>query len=732
MGFISFEADKLRFYTTNTAVTAAEEQNTNAVFRDPSAWYHVVVAVDTTQATYANRVLMYVNGVAQAVTVTNQNTQIAQNALLHVNRTEAHNIGRSVYSANQHFDGYLTEINFIDGQALDPSSFGDTNTITGVWQPKRYSGTYGTNGFYLNFSDNSAATAAAIGKDSSGNGNNWTPNNISVTAGATYDSMLDSPTQFGDGGNGRGNYCVLNPLTLAGSGTGTVTDGNLRLTSPSSSSTAAQVAGSIAPQSGRFYFESTFTTLTNASGNSCIGIQDASVRISGLSGTSRPGTNTWWISDDGNFRSNGGTITSSGLGSFSAGDIAMIAIDVDTGKAWIGKNGTWIGDPAAGTGNTFSSLPALIAPMVYASINTATSSVITANFGQRPFSYTPPSGFKALNTLNLPAPTISNGATVMAATLYTGNATARTIDNSVNGVSFQPDLVWIKSRSATTNNQLVDSVRGVSLGLSSNLTSAEYGVGVNAFASNGFGLATDGSLLGVNVNAQTYVAWQWKKGPTQGFDIVTYTGTGVARTVAHSLGVAPSMMIVKGRNSTPDNWRVWHSNLISAAYTLGLNQTIAQTDIAGDEPWNNTAPTSSVFSIGTDVSVNENTKDFVAYLWSEVAGFSRFGSYTGNGSADGPFVFCGFRPAFVMIKGSSFVSNWFVIDASRSAYNVSLDALRPNLDGAEVSSPTTTYSIDILSNGFKLRTNAADSNTNAATFIFAAFAEHPFKNALAR
>jgi hypothetical protein len=730
---IDFTASDTLSIANGTTADSASSTASTAVFRDPSAWYHVVVAIDTTLA--SGRVKVWVNN-QQVISA----DPMAQNATLRLsNSAYPHTLGQDPRDAT-YYDGYVTETYYIDGQALTPSSFGETNTITGVWQPKKYTGTYGTNGFYLNFSDNSAATAAAIGKDSSGNGNNWTPNNISVTAGVTYDSMLDSPTQFGDGGNGRGNYCVLNPLTLAGSGTGTVTDGNLRLTSPSSSSTAAQVAGSIAPQSGRFYFESTFTTLTNASGNSCIGIQDASVRISGLSGTSRPGTNTWWISDDGNFRSNGGTITSSGLGSFSAGDIAMIAIDVDTGKAWIGKNGTWIGDPAAGTGNTFSSLPALIAPMVYASINTATSSVITANFGQRPFTYTPPTGFKALNTLNLPTPTILKGNQYFDIALY-NNATV------VSGLGFSPDLVWHKSRNQTYQHYLYDKVRGVGpKGLNSSSTAAEGtndSLGIVSFDASGVTYSSDAGLSETNA-----VGWFWKAsgatvtntagsisaqvnaGATQGFSIVTYTGTGANATVGHGLGVAPKMVIVKRRNSTGD-WLVWNLNVAvtGSDRVLFLNATDAQTAAATN--FNSTSPTSTVFSVGTNSATNANGGTYVAYLFSEVAGFSKFGSYTGNGSADGPFVHCGFLPRWIMFKKTSATDDWVIYDTARDEYNVASKNLYANGTFIEDSN-TTNRAADILSNGFKLRSSGTFLNGSGATFIFAAFAQNPFKNALAR
>ena len=233
------------------AVAAA---SSTAVFRDPSAWYHVVVAIDTTQATAANRIKLYVNG--NQVTAFSTATYPAQNYDTSFNKAStAQEIGRRASNSDLFLDGYMAEVNWIDGQALTPSSFGETDSITGVWKPKAYSGTYGTNGFELNFSDNSASTAATIGKDYSGNGNNWTPNNISVTAGATYDSMTDVPTLTSAT---AANYCVLNPLATSN---GTLNDGNLTW-SPSGNN--ASVWSSFAVNTGKWYFEMTKGTSGDA------------------------------------------------------------------------------------------------------------------------------------------------------------------------------------------------------------------------------------------------------------------------------------------------------------------------------------------------------------------------------------------------------------------------------------------------------------------------------------
>jgi len=337
---------------------------------------------------------------------------------------------------------------------------------------------------------------------------------------------------------------------------------------------------------------------------------------------------------------------------------------------------------------------------------------------------------------------IPDGRTVMAATTYTGTGAARSVDNSVNGISFQPDWVWIKNRTTAYSHLLADSVRGTTKYIVSSSTGVEVtdANSVTAFNANGFSV---GTLVDINASGNAIVAWQWNAGgstvtntsgsisaqvranTTAGFSVVTFTaqasGTG---TFGHGLGVAPSMVIVKQRASS-GSWGVYHISVGNGSRLL-LDSTAAS--VVASSYWNNTSPTSTVVTIGSGFAT---AGTMVAYCFAPVAGYSAFGSYTGNGSADGPFVYTGFRPRFILIKGSSFVSNWFIQDSSRNGYNVNSGvALRPNLSNVEDG--TTTYNLDILSNGFKLRSSATDSNTNGATFIWAAFAENPFKYANAR
>jgi len=690
----------------------------SAVYRDPSAWFHVVAAVDTTDATASNRAKLYVNGVQ--ITAFSTATYPSQNADTYVNNNVSHLIGAISVDGtpSQFFGGYLTEINFIDGQALTPSSFGETDTITGVWKPKKYAGTYGTNGFYLNFSDNSGTTSTTLGKDSSGNSNNWTPNNFSVTAGAGNDSLIDTPTPYADGGNGRGNYCTLNPLDTGGTAP---VNGNLELTAGAAE---RGVRSTFAiPTSGLFYAEALVGT--NQSGATDIAFGLVS-RTTSLTANPYNISNGWLIyGSSTTYITRNGSSTLAGAGTaLVSGDVLQIAVDLTNNKGWIGKNNTWFnsstgtdGNPATGANATFtfSSPPELfILAHCY-------SSTINANFGQRPFAYTPPSGFVALNTQNLPEPSIKKPSLWMDVSLWSGTSASQTIVNS----GFQPDLVWTKNRNGANPNLLNDSVRGITTYLQSNATNAEAtdATSFTSFNSNGFTLGAN-TGGGWNTSGLTYVGWQWKESATPGFDIVTYTGTGSATTVAHSLGVAPSMIVVKKRNGVSD-WPVYHTS-IGGTGALRLDLTNA-TDTTSAY-WNNTAPTSSVFSVGTANDTNASSGTYVAYLWSEVAGFSKFGSYTGNNSTDGPFVYTGFRIRWLMIKRYSLSgSSWIIYDAVRNTSNVINYLLQPNAADADF----TSSDIDFAANGFKLRNTSSYVNASA-DFIYAAFAETPQKYSLAR
>jgi hypothetical protein len=712
-------------------------RTSNSVYRDCSAWYHLVITANLGSGTDALKLRAWINNteVTWASTSTNPTTT-------GINSANNHTIGAEQSPNNggvgSYFNGYLADIHFIDGQALDPTSFGEFSATTGVWMPKAYSGSYGTNGFKLNFSDNS--TAAALGTDSSGNGNTWSVNNLSVTAGAGNDSLIDVPTNgsevdTGLGGQMRGNYTVLNALSKGSNVT--LSNGNLE-SSHAGSSVHSRVVGTIGVSSGKWYYEATLTTLGGqwpAVGVALSKTTDMATYVGAESGT-------FGYYAGGGVNGSGGGRTYS---SYTTGDVIGVAIDLDNNRLTFYKNGA----NAVTSGTTYESLTA---GEVYVSAASGygSSAAWACNFGQRPFAYTAPSGFKALNTANLPAPLVTKPNQFFDVALYAGNGTARTI--TLPG-DLSTDFVWIKSRSDGSWHILTDSVRGVNSQLYSNDTSSEgtQTDRITSFNSNGFSLGTNGSG-GVNNSGTTYVAWCWDAGSstvtntagsitsqvranaTAGFSVVTYTGNLSSNgnvTVGHGLGVAPQLVITKARSAS-SRWAVQMPTALSANNYLELNSTSAQASWGGQTRAN---PTSTVFDTIYAGGVNESGVTYVAYCFAPVAGYSSFGSYTGNGSADGPFVYTGFRPRWLLIKNSgggasSSVQGWVLQDTARSAYNVTADTLFASNSNA--SSSSSIYGIDILSNGFKTRGTDGAVNESSATYIYAAFAEHPFQFSRAR
>jgi hypothetical protein len=947
--YVRFEGNAFRVYWN--VAGSSNEVATSAVFRDPSSWYHFVVAVDTTQATDTNRIKIYVNGVQQTLT----GTYIPQNTDTQWNNNVVQQIGRKD-TGGGFFDGYLDEINSIDGQALTPSSFGSFNAQTGVWQPIRYTGTYGTNGFYLPFTDRSTASFAgsfngsnqflslaqnaafsfgtgdftvetfinanswgsvnpiialgngavgggspvysgwavrydssgsliffrydgvettptatitlatgqwyhiavsrssgtlrmfvngtqvysaasstsynnvnsdtlkiggnwvigggvttwingqisntrivkgtglytanftvptqnltavsgtslltlqnttiidnspnnftitnnnsvttsvqnpfasgSITSDQSGNANNWFSNNINTTTlGVTYDSMTDVPTLTN---TTTANYAVLNPLGGVTTGGPFLVDGNLNY--GQGAAAWSSCGSTIQPNTGKWYFE--VSGPVSGSNYSAAGFR----AVGNISSNEYAGSSTGsygGVQTSGVITAYANGSAGSGIsGTFSINTPIQVAVDFDAGKIWFGSlNGTWIGggNPASGTSPTYTfTANTQLNPYVSAYANNT-----YANFGQRPFIYTVPSGFNRLNAFNLPSSTIVAGNKQFDATTYTGNGTAITVTNSG---AMQPDFVWVKSRSSTQSSGLYNVISGVGKYLVSNTTNAEvtYLDTLTSFNSNGFSAGNDSSGSGINTNGTNYVSWQWKAGgaavtnttgsisaqvsanPAAGFSIATYTGTGSNATVGHGLGVAPAMIIIKSRNNLSNawNWMVYQKTMTATSYAY-LNLTNAKETSSG--LWNNTEPTSSVFTIGSNGNVNAASNTYVAYCWAEIAGFSRFGSYTGNGSADGTFVFTGFRPKYVIVKRTDAIGHWIIKDTARNPSNIATLNLYSDLSNAEDSAAVSD--MDLLSNGFKLRGTYIYMNASGGNYIYMAFAENPFKNSLAR
>lgn len=702
IGFNTTEGITVWEYPTVSTVALA----TTPAYRDSASFLHLVLAYDTTQATASNRIRLYVNGIEVTAFATDNRASVTQNLNGTVNNNVAHVIGsEDPTTHNYFFDGIMTEVNFIDGQQLTPSSFGQIDSTSGAWSPKKYGGTYGTNGFYLPFSDNSGLTSgsnAGLGKDFSGNTNYWNTNNFSLTAGSTYDSFTDVPTLTSANAS---NFAVLNPVKLPAAGGVTLSDGNLKMTTGASGA-QCRALSSLGMTTGKWYCE--YTAL-DASTLHLVGIAlETDTPELGYIGSST-GSYGYYAANGNKYNNS----SSTGYGaSWNNTNVIGVAFDADAHTLTFYKDNT-------SQGVAYSSIPA---GTYYFGQGDYTSSYIGCfNFGQRPFAYTPPSGYLALNSYNMALPSITNGAMYMDATTYTGNGTTQTV---VNSTGMQPDLIWIKDRDAANNHVLVDSVRGPGGILYSQSTVAEItgAAQVSSINTNGFSLGTS---TYVNESGHKTIGWQWKKGAAPGFDIIAYTGNATNRTISHALGVAPKFIIIKDRTSASYNWIVYHSYTTASGYML-LSTTAAYA--ADASTWNSTAPTSSVFSIGTGAWVNNSGDNYIAYLWSEIPGFSKFGNYTGNGSTDGPFVYCGFRPKFIMLKRTDSTGDWVTLDTSRNIVNDGTEyGLSANLTAAEGS-----VAFDMLSNGFKIRTTSASVNTSTATHLYIAFAETPFKYALAR
>ena len=333
--------------------------------------------------------------------------------------------------------------------------------------------------------------------------------------------------------------------------------------------------------------------------------------------------------------------------------------------------------------------------------------------------------------------TINKSTDYFNTKLYSGTGSSQ----NITGVGHQPDLTWIKSRSTTHEHKLIDAIRGVTKALASDNTTAEFidVQGLTAFGSDGFSIGTDSYY---NTNGHNYASWNWKANgtgvantdgyiastvsvnTTSGFSIVSYTGNGSAYTVGHGLGSAPGLIILKNL-TTNRNWQILHHKNTSAPATqqleFGLDGTATVTS-----QWNSVMPTASVFTIGTNDSTNKNGDSFIAYCFAEKQGYSKFGSYIGNGNADGTFVYTGFKPAWIMFKRTDYEPyNWYMLDSKRQGFNSANETLSPNTNSAASSTGLSVNTLDFLSNGFKMRTNNAEFNSSGATYIYMSFAEAP-------
>ena len=657
-------------------------------------------------------------------------------------------IGRVGEYTSQIFKGWISNLRFVKGTAVYTSNFTpSTSPLTAI-----------TNTKLLCCQDSTATTensgtsktlevtAAQVTtdqmapftfdwyQDQSGQNNHYQPDNLTVD-----DIMLDTPTN---------NFPTFNSLD---NGSTTLTQGNLKFVNSSGNSDTGITMK--VPHTGKWYMELRLTAVdavylgiwttdyTKTNGDEDYGTGKQLNHTGGITGGS-----------------SGGYIS----GGFSNGDIIAMALDCDNGKIWWAKNNTYpnSGNPATGA-NQAVTFTATDDYKILVFGNSGTQNDI--NFGQNGtfnglvtaqgnadgagignFYYAPPSGFKALCSKNLPTPAVKKSSEHFSTLLYTGNDAD---DRTLTGVGFQPDLVWIKTRNATNYHMVFDSVRGISRDLHTNNNDVETVASdpnnsLVAFTSDGFTVDDSSGHTDLNSSSHTYVAWNWKAGgsgsantagsinttstsvnTSAGISISKYVGTGSNATVGHGLGVAPKTMWIKNRD-TDDNWRIYFGD--NTDY-MAFNWTGGTTD--DNTAWNDTSPTSTVFSIGTDTNTNRNGNEFVAYCFAEVDGFSKFGTYEGNNNANGPFIYTGFTPAWIIFK---YMDNgdesWWMVDNKRDPLNPNTLNLFANLTGADYDAG----GVDLLSNGFKPRATNGGLNGYTNTFFYMAFAESPFKYANAR
>ena len=683
-------------------------------FRDTSAWYHFVLTDEK----------CWING------------EVIDTGTF-MDGQESHsrfNIG--LYGANltQHFDGYMADFYFVDGTNMDATDFGRYND-DGIWVPETPTiSSYGNNGFHLTFD---SSQTNGIGHDSSGQDNHFTASGFDTSAVSSTNTsndvgIPDTPTTL---------YPTYNFPACHSSQT--LSDANLATSA--SSYTFAPATISIPANCGKkFYWE---VTVTNVSGNPTIGMTDPTQRVGQQSAYNWVWAPT--LEDIESPQGNISDLVDTGVSTVNtaSGTTYMFAYDADTQNVWIGDNGNWykrdgaagVGNPGAGT-NPFLTVSdnCIIDGNTYAPCTAGSSAGTTAyemNFGQFDFQHTVPTGFVDLNSENLPEPEIIDGKKHFNILTWDGTDSS----NTITGLDFQPDFVWVKKTTGSESHRLADVNRGSTVGIASDNGNAETDVAgsISSFNSDGITVTNAGQT---NESGDSYVAWCWKAGGTPventngsitsnvsantdaGFSIVTYTGNGSNSTVGHGLTKTPEFVMYKRRDAS-QGWGVYTSELLANEYLqLDVNDAAfgSQNTI-----FNNTRPSASVLHIGTQGSTNTNNGTYVAYCWHSVEGYSKIGTYVGNGSADGSFVYLGFRPRWLLFKGNGSSCNWEIQDSTRCTTNPMLNVLYPNRTDSQTGNDTAN-AVDFLANGFKLRNNASNHNQNGREFIYIAFAENPF------
>ena len=741
LSWIRFDdKDRLDFAVYQGATTA--RKTSNAVHKD-IGWYHICVSFDSGDDVVADRIKLFVNGIEVTSLSDSVNTPDDETSAFNANVVQE--IGRYSFIGGQYYEGYITQFTMLENKSFQNSDLSITDLLDSFtfgtsgsqFVPKAdadiaaLASTAGGNSFCFDFADSSA-----LGTDASSAGNDFALNSIAAANQSTH-----TPSR---------TYMQLNPLNKFG--TTALSEGNTRV----GVDVYDAIRGTKFASSGKKYLEVTINTVNNT----YIGVANNSATP-----TSFASLNVACLQKGGDIYINDGipSGTNGSSHAFVDDDVVGILIDADNKKFWQSINGQINSldrtpdidlsdsDVIAGTGGF--DLTSLAGDDGFYTIHIAnsdgTSADVSVNTGHKAFAHTPPEGYTDWGSDNYTAPD-HQGIDYFNQLNYTGNGEdIADAGLAVTGVGFKPDWIWIKNEDTSDDHSWYDSVRGVEKQIESNTATAEtaQSEGVTAFGTDGF---TVGSLAQVNTDSETYMSWHWLASNSSSttspagslastssvsdaghFSIVTYTGTGSATTVGHGLGAAPEMIIVKNRDAS-DTWRILHHKIASDFQTDHIVFAPRSSFVDDATSWNDTAPTASVFSIGTSVATNTNTEKYVAYCFRSVPGVCRVGGFIGNANIDGPYLSFGFKPAWFMFKQVPEVHySWSIFDTHRDPQNLIItggagsgdEFIHPDLTSAASRSSGSLVGVDWLSDGLVIHSTHDGSNGNGDQHIYLAMAD---------
>ena len=672
----------LRFYSDATlneylvySATTANYVATDNIFRDTSHWYHIFYVYDTNNATDADRWRLWINGRRQ--TWSNVTGSLSGDLTALMRNAWAQYIG-AYNNTGYSLQGYLAEFHAMDGIEANINDFGEFKYNT--WVPKRATGiSYGTNGFYLNFAD-----ALDLGKDMSGNGNHFTTvGNVSQTT--------DTPTN---------NFITLDSLDAFYSGNITFSEAALKQSC--SSTNNDQTIGNIRLNEGKWVWEIQWISM--AGGGKRVGIVD------------EEGTLIYYDNDGTTSNIDGSPI----FDSYGSAALIRVELDLDNDTISFFKNNV-----LQGTGNYSFTRNGTVTPLQ--GNNEHSLQLIN---GAEGFGGTPTDGYNAICTKNIQSPNIIDPTTGYETLLYTGDG----VDGrQITSLNFNPSLgslIWTKDLDVVAGDGMFDTIRGGSHPLSMASASTEDTIddfGLMTFLSNGFqmneGTSATAPMGLFNTLGDEYIAYCFHKLPAYGIDIVTWDGNGSNRDIPHSLGVAPELIYVKERDGT-HVWIVGYEYCTASTPWHYFGVSTAAAFAAETNVWNDTPPTSSVFTVGTNVNMNTVGKKYVAFLFTSIPGFSSFRGHIGNGSTNGPRIYTDFTPAMWMVRNCGYAASLLAFDSERNPYNYAERYWAPGLTNAETTN--AAYQLDWLSNGIKIRGTGVYFNGNGNYHLNMMFAKIPF------